>query len=346
MKLSGWQEAQREIDNMMERYTTSSKEEVPFLLRWLSAQLMEIIGEKTKSLNQLNELYDDLSAQLATTSIESKQIRILHRRMRSILLVLVAKYCNTKQMSLALDLLDDYLKRYPFDAVAWSQAVRVMALVGDLNGARQLIIRANETLDSDRSDDSEVAGKTRKYFKDGKDCLIADEALVTLLENVDGSKKALWAGKDDSHSKHAESFSGVKHREIEQDVLRSALKTASGSSSVKALEMYSDIRKRKANICPGNGTPLNNEAIAHAYAGNVIGARRMLESSFREFPFEMMSEPFVLNAATLLEAAPPTVEGVSVAKSKLTAWVTSAAPDDFDLSCCKQPPRQSHLRNP
>lgn len=80
-----------------------------------------------------------------------------------------------------------------------------------------------------------------------------------------------------------------------------------------------------------------NAAVSTAAGGNIGSARDALEAEFWRRPGIMLREPMVANLASIYEVVPPQAAACDGSRAKrfLGAWVAGAAPDDFDLSCCK-----------
>ena len=340
MKLSGWQEAQRELDAMQNENSTW-----PFALRWLSAQLKEALGHKSDAARELRSLYEETRNKSDDASIPEMSRALWKRRSRCLLFAIIGKHASAGQLQLALCLLNSHLCRNPNDVAAWSQGVRLMALAGDLAGARRLLQKARACVGDTPSDGGNESPEVKRERQEGALALEMDAAMLMLLEGVDGSPRGSLS-LETTVSRSTEEMTGLLTRfDVAKDEDEAIAANEDGRESkgaaavIESMELYGSIPRRRGVRLPSDAAALNNEALVHAYAGNVVGARRMLEAAFREFPYEMLREPFVLNAATLLEAAPGGVDSINVAKAKLTAWVTGAAPDDFDLSCCKQPLR-------
>jgi hypothetical protein len=285
MKLSAWQEAQHQID-AMSSYPQASW---PFALRLLAAELPNALGHPGDTLQSLYALLEMCSVELISSEQESQRA-MWSRRRRTVLFSLAARHVSVGQHRVALALVDDHLNRNPLDAVAWSQAVRVQAIAGDLQGARRSLVAAQRALRPAPSTDS--------------------------VKDVEATSSSLELEKDAAMLLLLQGTKGVGQ-----------------SGAIDALRAYASLAARH----PENPSLSNNECVCHAYAGNVAGCRRMTEAAFKDHPLEMLCEPFVMNAATLLEAAPGGFGGSQAAKMALASWVSQAAPDDFDLACCKRP---------
>lgn len=85
----------------------------------------------------------------------------------------------------------------------------------------------------------------------------------------------------------------------------------------------------------GNLWHENNAAVILAMLGKLEHSRKRIEHNFINDFENAMFEPIVSNLSLLFTLMPPSGAAGTKCTQKFGAWVAAAAPDDFDLACCK-----------
>jgi len=86
---------------------------------------------------------------------------------------------------------------------------------------------------------------------------------------------------------------------------------------------------------PGDTFAVNNHSISQMYCCDLVGGIQQLEAALKSRPLEHLSEPLMMTLTMMYELS--LAGAATEAKRRVSQWAAAFAPDDFDLTCMRNP---------